>query len=131
MRYLLVLLVILAGCATVGKEVTETQAGQFKRGVTTAADVAEKLGAPTSSGVSDSGSRTMSYVFAHAQPRAASFIPIVGIFAGGADGRTTMVTFVFNPDGKLAGYSYQQSAYGVSNLGTYQAQTPDQPREAK
>lgn len=118
----------LSGCATIGREVTTEQTQQFQKGKTTATEVVRALGAPTSKAVDSEGRQTLSYVFSHSQLRAASFIPIVGIFAGGADGRTSVAAFVFSKDGVLIDYMVSQSQIGVSNMGRYQQQT-DQPEE--
>ena len=125
---------VLSGCATSGKEVTQEQMAQFHRGTTTVQDVIGKLGAPTSSMITADGKRMLMYSFAHVQMRAASMIPIVGIFAGGADMRTSYVTFTFDSSGKLVDYLAGASAMGTGtglSAGTFTPQTPDQPREAK
>ncbi|MGB8422221.1 MAG: hypothetical protein WCE85_38655 [Paraburkholderia sp.] len=70
------------------------------------------------------------YAFSAAQARPASFIPIVGAFAGGADARSSMVSFQFTPAGVLKSSSSTTSQSG-SQLGTTTTNTPmqtDQPR---
>jgi hypothetical protein len=80
--------------------VTADDAAQFKVGVATYANVA-KLGKPTSISSNSDGERIIIYATVNARPKAATFIPIVGMFAGGATGETYMATFVFGPDGLL------------------------------
>lgn len=111
MRYVLCLAAsaLLCGCVSSGTQVKDSALAQFQKGTTTEAQVIQALGPPQGSSNSMSGLRTISYVGMHAQPTAASFIPIVGIFAGGADTHTSVVTFRFGADGKLADMTSQQS----------------------
>ena len=125
--------VALAGCVSMGKEVTQDQLAGFKKGQTTPDQVIARLGQPTSKSIAGDGSQSMSYVFAHAQARPASFIPIIGPLVGGTDSRGSNVIFLFGPDGKLINYYASQSQTGMGTGaagGKYQAPTPDQPREA-
>lgn len=125
--------IALGACVTVGKEVTQEQLSDFKRGVTTQEEIVAKLGRPTSSTISASGDRYMSYVFAHSQARPATFIPIVGAFAGGADTRSSHVMFIFDRDGKLRDYRATESNLGSGHGlagGAYQEPNQDQPSEA-
>lgn len=101
----LALALLLSGCATVGKEVSRDQMSGFKEGQTTQEEVISRLGQPTL--ITNSTDRTiMVYSFTHAQARPASFIPIVGLFAGGADVRSSSASFVFGKDGKLERQSH-------------------------
>lgn len=123
---------MLGACATVGKEVTQEQLAGFKQGETTLPEVTARLGQPTSSTLLATGGRSISYVFAHAQVRAASLIPIVGPLVGGTDSRSSMVIFSFGPDGKLLNFVASQSQLGMGTglaAGSYQPRTEDQPRE--
>lgn len=107
-------IVLLAGCASSGTKVTEAQAGQFTKGQSTETQVIAALGAPSSSTRAADGSRTDVYVYTHAQARAASFIPIVGALAGGADATTTMVSFHFSPEGILRDWTSTAANAGVN-----------------
>jgi hypothetical protein len=89
-----------AGAAN-AKAVTVEDVAQFKVGVATSADIIAKLGPPAVLSTSSDGSTVVSYGTTHTSPNAASFVPIVGIFAAGAKTSTTTVVFVFGPDGLL------------------------------
>jgi outer membrane protein assembly factor BamE (lipoprotein component of BamABCDE complex) len=124
---------MVSSCASVGKEVTQDQLVEFKKGETTINEVVAKLGTPTSSSVTASGQRTISYVFAHAQARPGSFVPIVGPLIGGTDSRSSMVILMFDADGKLLNYNASQSQLGSGTgaaAGRYQQPNYDQPKEA-
>ena len=123
----------LAGCATVGREISTAQIETLKKGETTTTQAVASLGQPTGVTKTSDGKTILSYTFAHAQARPASFIPIVGIFAGGTDVRSTAVMLTFKED-VLADYttSTTNSGYGMGlAAGTYTQPDMTQPQEAK
>lgn len=129
----LVAALLIAGCVSTGREVSQDQLADFKRGETTIDQVIAKLGQPTNSNLSMGGARSISYVFTHAQARPASFIPFIGPLVGGSDARSTAVTFFFDEGGRLTDYRSSNSQYGMGTgaaAGSYQPQTPGQPQEA-
>jgi hypothetical protein len=93
---------ILCGCASIGTDVKDSQLSAFQIGVTTRSDVIRTLGPPESEAVSSSGDRSMVYAETHFHTKAASFIPIVGLFAGGAKGQSSSVVLRFDRNGRLA-----------------------------
>lgn len=104
-RGMLAILVALCACYSGGVKVTEEQVRKFEVGKTTYAEVVKELGPPTSVTASSNGTRTAIYSYVMAKAKAASFIPVVGLFAGGADTRHTMTTFRFDATGVLTEYS--------------------------
>jgi outer membrane protein assembly factor BamE (lipoprotein component of BamABCDE complex) len=124
---------MLAGCVSSGVEVKPEQTANFQPGVTTRQEVVARLGNPTTVSTLPDGTVMMVYAFSAAQARPASFIPIVGAFVGGADARSSMVSFQFTPAGVLKSSSSTTSQSG-SQLGTTTTNTPmqtDQPRTAQ
>ena len=77
----------------------------FVIGVDTIGTVTAKLGQPQNSETGSDGNTTMTYSDSKTHAKAATFVPIVGIFAGGAKGHATTKTFVFGPDQRLTRYS--------------------------
>lgn len=104
---------VLGGCVSTGTKVTADQAAQFKRGVTTEAEMIAALGEPNSTARSADGTITDVYSYAHGSADASSYIPIVGLFAGGGKGKSNMATFIFTPDKVLKDYSTASSATHV------------------
>ncbi|MES2253660.1 MAG: hypothetical protein V4559_01320 [Pseudomonadota bacterium] len=94
-------LLLLAGCASGGTMVTEQQAGQFQNGVTTRAQVIAKLGQPNQATLSSDGTRIDIYVHVSASADGATFIPVVGLLAGGANSKTNTAIFTYDKDGML------------------------------
>lgn len=81
---------LLSACVSHGVMVTEQQVSQIRRGETSEAEVVAILGQPTSISTMN-GIRMLIYTGAYAQPRPASFIPVVGPLVGGADVRSSTV----------------------------------------
>lgn len=101
-KHLFVLaLLMLTSCATVGNRQLENPetAAKIKPGLTTKAEVRALAGEQSKTTFSDNGEETWDYVLSKSQIRGASFIPIVGLFAGGADVQTYTLTVRFRPDG--------------------------------
>ncbi len=102
-------------------------------GRTSYTDVVGALGQPTSNMMASNGERTIMYTYAHAQVRAATLIPVVGIFAGGTDTNSTNATFTFDSKGVLKSHSTSRSQYGTGS-GVVSGAAPsvpsgDQPRQ--
>lgn len=123
------LALVLAACASTGVQVTPEQASAIKAGVSTESDVRAALGAPT--GVSMvSGRRLLIYSGATYAARPASFIPIVGAFAGGADTQTSYVIVTVGADGVVSDVQSHHASSGTATGLAAQPlqQTPGQPR---
>jgi hypothetical protein len=72
------------------------------------------LGAPTERSLAADGTTKISYIYAESQIRPATFIPFVGLFAGGSDTRTNTVVFEFDQSGVLTNYNSSESIIGAS-----------------
>lgn len=115
----LVVSLFIAGCASSGTQVSQNAAMQFKEGVTTEAQIVGKLGPPTGVTISSGGIKTISYTGAQAQVKAATFIPIVGLFAGGSDIVVTTAAYQLGADGVL-----QKVDYSTANTSTGMGSAP-------
>lgn len=113
-KQVLVLLAVFAltACASSGTKVDQGKMSQFVKGKTTYAEVVQQLGKPTQNTINADGTRTIMYTYVQSQMKASSFIPIVGMFMGGADSESTSVTLNFDKNSMLA--SYTASEGGVS-----------------
>ena len=109
----LVLGLCLSGCISTGTLVTNEQASQFKKGETTESQVIAALGAPTVRTVKSDGDIELMYRHAQAYATPATYVPIVGLLAGGSKGTANVVTFKFDPSGKLISYEAAESAIDV------------------
>lgn len=109
----LALAAVLAGCISSGTMVTEGQAGQFQKGVTSRQQVIAKLGAPDNTTLMDDGTRVDAYVHTRAAANAASYIPVVGLLAGGANSTSNTATFTYDRAGVLKAISSGSSEADV------------------
>lgn len=121
---------LVSGCASHGVQVSQEKASQFKIGVATESDVIASLGQPTGT-VSSSDGRLITYTGATAQIRGATFIPIVGLFAGGHDVKASSTTFKFGKDGKLKDVITSNSATSTGMGGAIVEPSLDQPRKVE
>jgi hypothetical protein len=81
----------------------------FQVGVDTFATVTAKLGKPNSTSMISDGTKIIVYVSNHAHVKATTFIPVVGLFAGGAKGAMSIKSFTFGPDGLLKNFTSNDS----------------------
>ncbi len=126
----LLLMFLLSGCASSGNPAVLDQAavGQIKEGVSTKEDVSRLLGKPNTMG---RGAGTLPgvtslpltlqgnyevWIYQHVsvETDAATFIPIVGLVAGGATAQTTSLTLYFNEKGVV---QYLQTSSSESHSG--------------
>jgi hypothetical protein len=91
------------------KDVSPAALAAFKPGVTTYADVIATLGKPTSESFDSSGTHTIAYSMSRTHIKAPTFIPYVGLFAGGAKVDTTWETLTFDGAGVLLNYQSSSS----------------------
>ena len=131
--YVLVCAAALTACAATGVKVTEDHLRSLKTGETTVADVTSRFGPPTTRLVNPDGTVVLLYVYGETKVRAASYVPIVGLFAGGADTRSNTATLRFDQAGKLLAVSSSESQYGTGvgassgNLTPGEVPQPRQP----
>lgn len=122
----------LAACAATGVRVTDEQVSALKPGEATEATAVAALGAPTMRTRLADGWVVLVYTYAEVKMRPATFIPIVGAFAGGADTRTSSVSLRFGADGKLIDTTSSSSTYGTGTgvaAGQVAAEPAPQPRQ--
>ena len=105
---------VLAGCASSGTKVTPEQTAQFERGKTTLAEVVARLGPPNSTTMLGNGQTIIVYVYVSSSANAASFVPVVGLLAGGATGTSNTATFTFDNRGVLVSSGSSQSMTEVN-----------------
>lgn len=122
----------LMACAATGVKVTDEQLAGFRPGQTTIEQVLSALGPPTTRMRLADGTTMLQYVYAEAKVRAASLVPIVGVFAGGTDVRSNVATLRFDASGKLIDVSSAESQYGTgvgTSAGTITPAPVPQPRQ--
>jgi hypothetical protein len=127
---MLAIVLSLCACYSGGVKVTEQQVKKFEVGKSTYTDVVKDLGPPTGVTAKSDGTRTASYIYSMAKAKAASFIPVVGLFAGGADVRTTTTMFRFDAGGILLDYTTGDTSLAAGAGATGRA-TPREGEDAQ
>jgi hypothetical protein len=97
------------------KEISGEALAALKPGVATYPDVVAALGRPSSETFDSSGVRTIAYSTTRMHIKAATFIPYVGLFAGGATSDVSVVTLSFGADGRLLNYQSATSQTDCSS----------------
>jgi hypothetical protein len=113
--FIILVCLAISACNSSGTKVTEQQAAQFTPGKTTEGDVIAVLGPPNHSTKNADGSSMIVYFHTATAVNAATFIPVVGVLAGGASTTNDSVTFSFDKAGLLTGHS---SSNGSQDLST-------------
>lgn len=103
---ILVILVFMAGCATVGNQQISSYSitSQIQIGKSTKAEVRSLVGEPTKVNFQENGKEIWEYVYKKAQVKPATFIPYVGLFAGGMTTQGNTLTIMFNDQGIVEKY---------------------------
>ena len=136
---LTVIMLLMSGCVSSGNPSVRDEAatGQIKAGVTTKEDVRKLLGKPNSVGKGsgnlavasglpatphaalalNSNYEVWSYSHISVEADAATFIPIVGLFAGGATSSVSSLTIYFDDKGVVQFVQSSQSE-GRSGMGS-------------
>ena len=86
MRIVLIIsLVCLIGCATVGSKIDVNKLDQIKKGHTTKNEVIQLLGNPYFVNLTSDGKQILMYQYVKVKNKPANFVPVVGLLAGGMD----------------------------------------------
>ena len=104
----------LAGCASAGNQVLAKQdaatvSQSIVDGRSTKAEVQAAYGDPNDTSFTDGGNEIWKYSYSYATPTAASFVPIVGIFAGGADVDKKTLVILFDKAGVVTKHTMSSS----------------------
>ncbi len=105
-------LVGFLGCHTMGQQIDQSKVAEIKKGQTTEADLVQMFGPPNQRTVSSEGNTILMWMYHETRVKGASFIPIVGLFAGGADTKQQSLVVTLGPDGKVTQF---QSSGGSSD----------------
>ena len=103
---------MVTGCASAGTKVDPQTLATFAKGQTTVAEVEAVLGDPNGTSTGPDGATVLVYTYSRTSVRAATFIPYVGAFVGGADTKSQSAVLRFGPDG-----TYQDASTTSGNIG--------------
>jgi outer membrane protein assembly factor BamE (lipoprotein component of BamABCDE complex) len=120
-KYLLAIssVAVVAACASAGNmalrdENEKTVAARIVEGKTTRQEVQAAYGPPTQTTFTDGGNEIWTYRYAYATPKAVNFVPIIGIFAGGADVQQKELVILFDKSNIVVKYTMRESQQEVT-----------------
>jgi outer membrane protein assembly factor BamE (lipoprotein component of BamABCDE complex) len=100
---LLTLCLTLLGCMSIGnKEIMDTsKTSQIQEGKTTKAEIISLLGEPNHTTSMPNSEEMLMYTYTQSATRPTTFIPVIGLFAGGVDMKGKTLSFRFDKNGIL------------------------------
>ena len=106
---IILVVALLTACASYGTKINSDYVSKIKKGETTEKEIVANLGNPMSVGLGPDGQKFLMYMHTYSQAKAATFIPIVGAFAGGADTSTQMLQLWVDANGVVTNFAYTDS----------------------
>lgn len=113
---------ILAGCATsqTGKEFDTSKVDRIEDGETTKSEIVQWFGKPQGRGTHSAPEgdqyETYTYSYAEGTVKAESYIPFVGMFLGGSESESKVLTVHFDDSDKVAQHHFRTHENETSNF---------------
>jgi len=114
--------IALTGCATShsGKEFDASRVDRIENGETTKSDIVQWFGQPNGRGTHPAPEggqyETYTYSYAEANVKAESFIPFVGMFLGGSESESKVLTVYFDDSDQVAQHHFRTQENETSNF---------------
>lgn len=109
---------LLTGCATVGREMYQSDINKVQKGVTTKQQIIDIFGNPNTTFLDANGNTVFNYIAAKCQNTIYNFIPVINIVHSEMKMQNQMLSIIFDKDDKVINYSFSDSAtpikYGIS-----------------
>ena len=95
---------MLVGCASTGNKQVKNRdyTSQVASTGKTQDEVMEALGEPTNVQFRENGQEVWTYTYTNSDTRVTTFIPVIGLFLGGADMEVTTLNILFTENGTVA-----------------------------
>ena len=102
--FILLLILCLCGCATVGRKFDVRSVDLIDKNLTTKEEIISIFGKPASITTDSEGRDTFFYLHMKAKAKPTSFIPLVWIFSGGGSAKSEALTIYFDKEGIVEDY---------------------------
>lgn len=112
---LIIAAILIGGCASSGAPIKQSELSGFVKGETTHDQVISSLGKPQSVTANADGTKTLVYVHVNTKVSAATYIPIVGAFAGGATSNAKTLTVHINANNTVKDWSFTETETRYNN----------------
>lgn len=103
------LLLIQTSCASYGNKINPDYIATIKKGETTESELIKNIGNPSSIGILPDGQKLLVYTYVYSEAKASTFIPIIGLFAGGANTSTQTLHIWLNDSGTVSNYAFTKN----------------------
>jgi len=114
--YLIIIcLILISGCATVGTQINQANLAQIKKGVTTQKEVISLMGQPYMQTITSDGKIIMMYQYTKVKNRTANFIPVVNILAGGMDMKQQILQILIDENDIVEKYIFTDSNSDINS----------------
>jgi outer membrane protein assembly factor BamE (lipoprotein component of BamABCDE complex) len=97
----LFLLIFLVGCATAGNKIGMDKISQIKEGVTTKQEIVGLFGNPNADTLNGDGKEILMYVYGKYRAKPSTYIPIIGLMAGGGNMEQQALQILIDKNGKV------------------------------
>ncbi|AQH06191.1 hypothetical protein A9R05_45205 (plasmid) [Burkholderia sp. KK1] len=110
-----VITILASGCATsagnmaMKEQSADSISTQIVEGKTTKSEVLHALGSPSKVTYNENSVEQWTYSYARATPKAINFVPIVSMFARGADVHKKQLLILFDDAGRVKKYTFTDS----------------------
>jgi outer membrane protein assembly factor BamE (lipoprotein component of BamABCDE complex) len=111
----LVIVGLLSGCVSVGRQIDQTSASKIEKGKTTKEQVVMLIGSPDQIMSRGNGEEIYYYKYTRATAKPATFIPIFGPLVGGANVQHQMFMVTFDSNGVVKDYFNSRGATETSH----------------
>ena len=121
---------MMIGCMSSGKKIEQSKVDKLQKGVTTRAQLEQEMGPPDEVFPQENGKRMLVYRYLSAKAKGTSFIPIVGMFAGGSDTRRQTFTVIVDKGGIVEDFELTDREGEARNFG-YSSSHTEKPTDTK
>lgn len=118
---ILVMTILLSGCASSGTKIDQNRVRQIKEGVTTKEEVIRLLGNPFTQTLTSDKKVVMMFQYTKVKNRVSNFIPVVNLLAGGVDMKQQILQILIDENGLVEKYIFTDSDNPINSglLNTY------------
>jgi outer membrane protein assembly factor BamE (lipoprotein component of BamABCDE complex) len=112
------LCLMIVGCYSMGNKqiMDSSKTSQIQEGKTTKEEVRGSLGEPNHAQPMPNGEEMWMYTYSQSTTRPTTFIPLVGLFAGGMDTKSKSINLLFDANGVLKSYGGGQYKGGGGSV---------------
>ena len=105
----------MSGCASVGKEIHQSNVDQLQKGKTTKDQVTQMFGQPDTTYFDRDGRLVYTYSASKMSPSVYSFIPVVNLVHNEYKMKNQMLVVMFSKDGVVEEYSFTNPDKTISS----------------